>query len=202
MERERKPKTIITDKKTQQDTFPSLTDNMSNKTLGISNPAFDADASALGTSGVYKPLNSNGAHHSKDKHKDNEDKSQDEIKSVVENTDRRTPSKANDHISESVEEHVLKSDGQDRAIPTAQVVPRVLPVQSGSASPDVTDVDSVAINIRDDATVTLDVNDAKPPSVAINLEQQRMKKGVKKKNSLAESFEKVKIPPPEELDTK
>ena len=174
--RDLKPKAFFRQNK-RQSLPDNLQENMSDKADGIMNPAFNGDsASERGTSKGNQPI----------KHEP--------FKTVVNTADRK--------VMTSEMQRSGREDGQERSVPTAQVAPTMNSPVTGNVTNGDIDLDKVAIDMGNEDTNSTDHKRSDSQDVALNMEIQRMKASLRKKSSLAESFDKVKVPVPLELDVK
>ena len=173
---------------------------MSGEVAGVSNPAFTVDDAVSGTPGSYKKIDRNGTTQSNGIH---------EI--IDSNKDSSAPKNEPTRSIINVNKDTIKSDLQERNVPTAQVAPTIHSEQNTGKSDDIlTNPDSVEIAIVADEDKKADDEtpngkqdtDTNGPSVAVNMELKRVKGSVKKTNSLQDIFAKVKSPSPESLDAK
>ena len=172
--RDLKPKAFFRQNK-RQSLPDNLQENMSDKADGIMNPAFDGDSvSERGTSKGNQPI----------KHEP--------FKTAVNTADRK--------VMTSEIQRPGRDDGQERSVPTAQVAPTMNSPVTGNVTNGDIDLDKVAIDMGNEDSTDHKRNDSQ--DVALNMEIQRMKASLRKKSSLAESFDKVKVPLPLELDVK
>ena len=154
----------------------------------MENPAFSDDQADIGTSGNYRTvIDGNEASHYM--------VGADEVNA----NSGKTNDKDATHIRETLDSST--TTGQDKGVPMAQVAPRVqaeqVPDTSGNSETakdvQVTDLDSVAIAINGDT-------EKKTEDVAVNMQLERVKRSVKKTNSLQGIFSKVRTPSQKELD--